>query len=81
MNKRQFTFTTLNSINPSDGWYGAIPLILKSTPSLPITESFVFSESHFSIKSKHSYNTITKNKRITITTNPINQKKDRTVKY
>ena len=62
MNKRQFTFTTLNSINPSDGWYGAIPLILKSTPSLPITESFVFSESHFSIKSKHNYNTITKYK-------------------
>jgi len=51
-------YTTLNSIVPSWGWYAAIPLIFKSPPSLPITESSKFSETHFSIKSKHSYNHI-----------------------
>jgi hypothetical protein len=63
-------YTTLNSIIPSWGWYAAIPQILKSPPSLPITESSKFSETHFSIKSKHSYNHI-ENEKHAINTNEI----------
>lgn len=67
-------YTTLNSIIPSWGWYPAIPLILKSPPSLPITESFKFSETHSSSKSKHSYNHIANEKHAINTDEPIKDK-------